>query len=128
MNELAFGIVLLSLIGMLLSAFLNGIVFRVVFSSLFIFVNFGLLKHLILIWDVTYEEYLKIPDNTLRDGSIALAGYLIVSIAIYYTYLFNKFLEWFYFSKIDKFILGFLVLSHLLWPIVFYVAESNIPI
>ncbi|HEO98900.1 MAG: hypothetical protein JW682_06595 [Campylobacterales bacterium] len=128
MNVLALGVVLVSLIGMLLSAFLNAMAFRVIFSSLFIFFNFGLLEHLMLIWDVTYEEYLKIPDNTLRGGSIALAGYLIVSISIYNTYLFNKFLEWFYFSKMDKFILGFLVLSNLLWPIIFYIVESNIPI
>jgi len=127
-NVLALGVVLVSLIGMLLSAFLNAMAFRVIFSSLFIFFNFGLLEHLMLIWDVTYEEYLKIPDNTLRGGSIALAGYLIVSISIYNTYLFNKFLEWFYFSKMDKFILGFLVLSNLLWPIIFYIVESNIPI
>ncbi len=122
------GVVLLGFIGIFLSLFLNGIVFRVIFFILFIFFTLGLLEHLMLIWDITYEEYWEISDNSLRGAGILFAGYFVISGSIYFTYILNKFLKLFHFSTIDKFILGLLILSNLLLPALLYIAQSNIPI
>jgi len=104
------------------------ILFRIIISSIFCLLNLALLDHLTTIWNITYEEYWEISDNALRSIGIVMWMYILISAFIYLIYLFNAGVKLFKFSKIDKYLLGFFLLSNLTTVSLLYISESNIPI
>lgn len=128
MDSLFVSIVFFISLGTFLSVFFKGKLFRIVFFSLYCLLSLALLDHLITIWNITYEEYWEVSDNALRGIGIVMWIYVSLSASIYLIYLFNLGVKLFHFSRIDKYLLGFFILSNLTTISLLYIAESNIPI